>query len=1186
MEDGDEQINRGKIEGSVGTASGRVSFEDSEASDARKASKGVPLVGVADGGDIASPSLAGDRSNVNVATSAGVGGAIDDVESLRNAAGEASVPDRGADLDAAAGEASSELPVGTGGGDSSRGGSLSSVAAAGLGASGYADGEGAEGAAAAAAEGAAQLDDARPDAESPQSQQLPATTVTEEVPDGAQLMGEPSASAESEAPAIAPAEASGVYNGADGGTEGSAGGGAEGSADNGAADGIDSRADRRDGDAAGGGYGAADGGSLPGPDDAAPLGEELGSAADDVPGSVDGPEARNGVSAGAEAEAEVVAVDALSAGGNSAEQPDAAGGEAADGDAPRAAASLDDAARLDGGASAAAASSSGGSSGSGGGDGVTGDMRPSASSLGPSDGRTSARRSGEGAGTDGGGGGAAADAAAEAPAAAVRPPSAGSDAAELPSARGGRRSSYVSPQYDTFERSASTLSSGSRRAGGAVSVVPSTVLISAVESAAQSAAPSAAPSMSPLAGASVAGASERPPTGVSSSTSRPGSAARRGSAAGSPVVSRPGSAKPRQSSETTAALPNGSGGGAPPEAAAASSSPSSSLRPSGTASTGAASTVRQGSVAYAWRASSAGGDSAAAAAATAAAAVAAARPGSAEDAAATPRASGLSRNASLSSETSNVARRISGSAVVQQGDDGGGLAAAMVSAAATPPLLPPVASQPDASSSSVYGSTTDRTNVLLYSSAGELRRPASQGAVVSGPPNPLPPLPPSASSGLLLAVERSKPRSVVSAPAGDIRSVSGGAAGSASGGAGGAAAPGTIPAVRPHPPMHLFQTHVQPKGPLDECTTQAASQHVRTVWSTSNICGIRSLPNALSPDFRDRLYEELVQAAHRDRTFTAPSHKAQLSYGLEGGPLGMPLSVGQKQVARINPLAGMFTQYEYLPSEYDRVKLTGKFDRLKHKLAQTSPNEFVVRAPPAALHGAPAFSEFTYATDPTDAYTACLHADADLGRSKVVAGPFYPSGRVHQSKVLKGRVDECMMRLCKQLSDDWPNSFMQVFEDRNGSVVACFHKASAVSEGDLSSYMNTFAKRDHVVATYQLTKDATRWGLVDEASGAAFYVLWPPWVRHRYLGPHTAPPASETPSGRPGTRGSNSSDDEEDGDAGAGEDAGAGQGQGQGQGTDGGDGVQVGGGGVPMGYPNPPLDVFATFGAQRRTGVY
>ncbi|PNH10444.1 hypothetical protein TSOC_002837 [Tetrabaena socialis] len=260
-----------------------------------------------------------------------------------------------------------------------------------------------------------------------------------------------------------------------------------------------------------------------------------------------------------------------------------------------------------------------------------------------------------------------------------------------------------------------------------------------------------------------------------------------------------------------------------------------------------------------------------------------------------------------------------------------------------------------------------------------------------------------------------------------------------------------------------------------------------------------------------RLYEQLLAAAKGDDASRGKRSEAALSYGLEGGPLAMPLSVGQKQVARIHPLSGMFTQFEYVPSEYDRTKLKGKFDRLRHKLSQTAPNDFVVRSSPYAVRGTPAFSEYTYTPDPVESLDSSLRANEDMLRSKVVAGPFYPSGRVHQMTALKGRLDECMMGLCRQMSADWPQGFLQIFEDGNGSVVASFDKGRAVAEGDLSAYMNTLAKRHPLVAAFQLGKDATQ-----------------------YLGPHAAAAFGEGANGRPGSRGSGSSMSE-DGERGAAE---------------------------------------------------
>ena len=118
----------------------------------------------------------------------------------------------------------------------------------------------------------------------------------------------------------------------------------------------------------------------------------------------------------------------------------------------------------------------------------------------------------------------------------------------------------------------------------------------------------------------------------------------------------------------------------------------------------------------------------------------------------------------------------------------------------------------------------------------------------------------------------------------------------------------------------------------------------------------------------------------------------------------------------------------------------------------------------------------------------------------MLAGPFVAGGRIDPGSMLRALADECMLGFCKLLSKDWPSAFLQVFEDGTGAVVLCFDKSTAVTEGDLSAYMQNVVKNAALVAEYKLVKDASQWGLMDEATQSVFYVFWPPWVRHRYLG--------------------------------------------------------------------------------------
>lgn len=54
--------------------------------------------------------------------------------------------------------------------------------------------------------------------------------------------------------------------------------------------------------------------------------------------------------------------------------------------------------------------------------------------------------------------------------------------------------------------------------------------------------------------------------------------------------------------------------------------------------------------------------------------------------------------------------------------------------------------------------------------------------------------------------------------------------------------------------------------------------------------------------------------------------------------------------------------------------------------------------------------------------------------------------------------------------------------------------------GDMSSYMQNFQKSSRIASEFKLVKDGTQWGLLDPETQGVFYVVWPPWVRHRYIG--------------------------------------------------------------------------------------
>lgn len=151
-------------------------------------------------------------------------------------------------------------------------------------------------------------------------------------------------------------------------------------------------------------------------------------------------------------------------------------------------------------------------------------------------------------------------------------------------------------------------------------------------------------------------------------------------------------------------------------------------------------------------------------------------------------------------------------------------------------------------------------------------------------------------------------------------------------------------------PGYMQSTATMPKPPL-QAYRNADHEAVTMAFTPGTLMGIRSLPNALQPDFRTRLYDAMVTTAVREREAgrlhtggnqgdmeedleATNGSRLSLSHGMAAVQPPMPLASGQKGVARVHPHAGAFTTFEYMPSEYERPRLVAKFDRLKGKLAQ------------------------------------------------------------------------------------------------------------------------------------------------------------------------------------------------------------------------------------------------------------
>jgi len=247
-------------------------------------------------------------------------------------------------------------------------------------------------------------------------------------------------------------------------------------------------------------------------------------------------------------------------------------------------------------------------------------------------------------------------------------------------------------------------------------------------------------------------------------------------------------------------------------------------------------------------------------------------------------------------------------------------------------------------------------------------------------------------------------------------------------------------------------TFMQPKNILDNehpPDRNQAQDTIRNAFHPSQFVGIRSLPNAMHPSFRDEFNKKLVEDAHLDNQ-NGPVYATAGAAPRYERPEDVPAAThamrvgakGQKPPQATAPDSGAFLRYEYIPSEYDAPKLAERarvHDSTARRLV-ISEADFVCTSLPPAPKGAGAFHSFEYDLDPYELkkQSSIMHKQAS--RDARLGGAMYAGckgeSRFEQNKMMRY---ECIKWLAQDLCRDWPKSFAGVFEDENGALVCAFH---------------------------------------------------------------------------------------------------------------------------------------------------
>ena len=222
---------------------------------------------------------------------------------------------------------------------------------------------------------------------------------------------------------------------------------------------------------------------------------------------------------------------------------------------------------------------------------------------------------------------------------------------------------------------------------------------------------------------------------------------------------------------------------------------------------------------------------------------------------------------------------------------------------------------------------------------------------------------------------------------------------------------------------------------------------VRSAFNQGSYQGIRSLPNALKPDFRRQLYEKILEHAKvaRQTRQTRQPGEVQLEAAVRRAP--RPTAQGQWRPGKFSSVPSYFSVFEYMDDPIGRVKDCLREEAERSKKLWLSEEDFKTQALPPVPSHAGSFNEFEYAIDPFEGRDEYLKGLKDRDEQKVLHGPIRAGGCVATSEQTKIRANEAVESLRDTVGRAWPEVFVDAFQDSAGCLVLCFDRVRAEESG-------------------------------------------------------------------------------------------------------------------------------------------
>eukprot|EP00873_Tetraselmis_striata_P005526 jgi/Tetstr1/425790/TSEL_001573.t1 len=202
---------------------------------------------------------------------------------------------------------------------------------------------------------------------------------------------------------------------------------------------------------------------------------------------------------------------------------------------------------------------------------------------------------------------------------------------------------------------------------------------------------------------------------------------------------------------------------------------------------------------------------------------------------------------------------------------------------------------------------------------------------------------------------------------------------------------------------------------------------------------------------------------------------------------------------------GMFSEFEYVPSEYNLYDVLENKAReeSKAKIASIAGHEFRPVATVNKGKHEDGFQDglnYPYLADPYEAGDEMALRLKWISDAQALAGPWSNPGLDKVGdRPTRGVAGEMMANIRKLIQEDWEDASIMIYPNEEELwVVRMVLDDGVDSVMGLEAYMNTFLRTNKLIQEYKLTKVVEHWS-VQPGDGCVYYTFRPPWVAHNKL---------------------------------------------------------------------------------------